>query len=59
MMISTNMKKTVICGALLAAFCATGAVFAAPANILPSFTQEAEELARLPGGGWLTLDKHG
>ena len=59
MMISMNMKKTVLCGALLAAFCATGAVFAAPANGLPSFTQEAEELARLPGGGWLTLDKHG
>lgn len=59
MMISTNMKKTVLCGALLAAFCATGAVFAAPANTLPSFTQEAEELARLPGGGWLALDKHG
>ena len=59
MMISTNMKKTVICGALLAAFCSTGAVFAAPANTFPSFTQEAEELARLPGGGWLTLDKHG
>ena len=59
MMISTNMKKPVICGALLAAFCATGAVFAAPANTLPSFTQEADELARLPGGGWLTLDKHG
>ena len=59
MMISTNMKKNVLCGALLAAFCATGAVFAAPANTLPSFTQEAEELARLPGGGWLTLDKHG
>ncbi|MEF2265780.1 phytase [Janthinobacterium sp. LS2A] len=53
------MKKNVLCGALLAAFCATGAVFAAPANTLPSFTQEAEELARLPGGGWLTLDKHG
>ncbi|WP_251373385.1 phytase [Janthinobacterium sp. JC611] len=59
MMISTDMKKNVLCGALLAAFCATGAVFAAPANALPSFTQEAEELARLPGGGWLTLDKHG
>lgn len=59
MMISMNMKKNVLCGALLAAFCATGAVFAAPANTLPSFTQEAEELARLPGGGWLTLDKHG
>ncbi|MGX9772902.1 phytase [Janthinobacterium aestuarii] len=54
-----NMKKNVLCGALLAAFCATGAVFAAPANTLPSFTQEAEELAHLPGGGWLTLDKHG
>ncbi|WP_051991727.1 phytase [Janthinobacterium lividum] len=53
------MKKNVLCGALLAAFCSTGAVFAAPANTLPSFTQEAEELARLPGGGWLTLDKHG
>ncbi|EZP36877.1 Phytase [Janthinobacterium lividum] len=59
MMTSTNMKKNVLCGALLAAFCSTGAVFAAPANTLPSFTQEAEELARLPGGGWLTLDKHG
>ena len=59
MMISNNMKKNVLCGALLAAFCATGAVFAAPANTLPSFTQEADELARLPGGGWLTLDKHG
>jgi 3-phytase len=60
MMNLNNMKKTVLCSALLAAFCATGAVFAAPAvNAAPAFTQEAEELARLPGGGWLTLDKHG
>jgi 3-phytase len=60
MMISNNMKKTVLCSALLAAFCATGAAFAAPAvNAAPAFTQEAEELARLPDGGWLTLDKHG
>ncbi|PLY40877.1 3-phytase [Janthinobacterium sp. ROICE36] len=51
------MKKTVLCSALLA--CLSGIVQAAPANALPSFTQEAEELARLPGGGWLTLDKHG
>ncbi|OEZ72714.1 3-phytase precursor [Janthinobacterium sp. HH103] len=59
MMILNNMKKTVLCSALLAAFCLGGIAQAAPANALPSFTQEAEELARLPGGGWLTLDKHG
>ncbi len=61
-MMSTNMnniKKTVLCSALLAAFCLTGTAQAAPAQAVPSFTQEAEELARLPGGGWLTLDKHG
>ena len=61
-MMSTNMnniKKTVLCSALLAAFCLTGTAQAAPAHAVPSFTQEAEELARLPGGGWLTLDKHG
>ena len=57
MMIPNNMKKTVLCSALLA--CLSGIVQAAPANALPSFTQEAEELTRLPGGGWLTLDKHG
>ena len=59
MMIVTTMKKNVLCSALLAAFCLAGTAQAAPANALPSFTQEAEELARLPGGGWLTLDKHG
>ncbi|MDN2713944.1 phytase [Janthinobacterium sp. SUN120] len=53
------MKKTVLCSALLAAFCLAGTAQAAPANTVPSFTQEAEELARLPGGGWLLLDKHG
>ena len=58
MMINT-MQKTVLCSALLAAFCLAGSAQAAPANAVPSFTQEAEELARLPGGGWLTLDKHG
>ncbi|OEZ80647.1 3-phytase precursor [Janthinobacterium sp. HH106] len=60
-MIVNNMKKTVLCSALLAAFCISGTVQAAPvaSNATPSFTQEAEELARLPGGGWLTLDKHG
>ena len=57
MMIPNNMKKTVLCSALLT--CLSGIVQAAPANALPSFTQEAEELTRLPGGGWLTLDKHG
>lgn len=61
MMILNNMKKTVLCSALLAAFCISGTAQAASvaSNALPSFTQEAEELARLPGGGWLTLDKHG
>ncbi|NVI83869.1 phytase [Janthinobacterium sp. BJB401] len=53
------MKKTVLCSALLAAFCLAGTVQAAPNQTVPSFTQEAEELARLPGGGWLLLDKHG
>ncbi|MDN2676068.1 phytase [Janthinobacterium sp. SUN033] len=53
------MKKTVLCSALLAAFCLAGTAQAAPANTVPSFTQEAEELSRLPGGGWLLLDKHG
>ena len=59
MMILNNMKKTVLCSALLAAFYLGASAQAAPANALPAFTQEAEELARLPGGGWLTLDKHG
>ena len=59
MMMSTNMKKTVLCSALLAAFAFSSQALAVPANALPSFTQEAEELTRLPGGGWLTLDKHG
>jgi 3-phytase len=63
MMIANNMKKTVLCSALLAAFAFSSLALAAPANALPStlpsVTQEAEELARLPGGGWLTLDKHG
>lgn len=59
MMITNTMKKTVLCSALLAAFCLGASAQAAPANALPAFTQEAEELARLPGGGWLTLDKHG
>ncbi|MED5595680.1 phytase [Janthinobacterium sp. P210006] len=53
------MKKTVLCSALLAAFCLGGTAQAASAQAVPSFTQEAEELARLPGGGWLLLDKHG
>ncbi|PJD00020.1 3-phytase [Janthinobacterium sp. BJB1] len=53
------MKKTVLCSAVLAAFCLGGSAQAAPAQAVPTFTQEAEELARLPGGGWLTLDKHG
>ncbi|SDA59332.1 3-phytase [Janthinobacterium sp. 344] len=59
MMTINTMKKTVLCSTLLAAFCLAGIAQAAPANALPSFTQDAEELARLPGGGWLTLDKHG
>ncbi|TSD72409.1 phytase [Janthinobacterium sp. KBS0711] len=54
-----NIKKTVLCSALLAAFCLAGTAQAAPVQAVPSFTQEAEELARLPGGGWLLLDKHG
>lgn len=58
MMINT-MKKTVLCSALLAAFCLGAGAQAAPAQAVPAFTQQAEELARLPGGGWLTLDKHG
>jgi 3-phytase len=61
MMMSNNMKKTVLCSALLAVFCIAGSVQAGPvaSNTLPTFAQQAEELARLPGGGWLTLDKHG
>ena len=59
MMILPTMKKTVLCSALLAAFSFSSLALAVAANALPSFTQEAEELARLPGGGWLTLDKHG
>ncbi len=58
-MMINNMKKTVLCSAVLAAFCLGGSAQAAPAQAVPTFTQEAEELARLPGGGWLTLDKHG
>ena len=59
MMILPTMKKTVLCSALLAAFSFSSLALAVPANALPSFTQEAEELTRLPGGSWLTLDKHG
>lgn len=59
MMMSNSMKKTVLCGALLAAFCLSATAQAAPVQAVPSFTQEAEELARLPGGGWLTLDIQG
>ena len=61
MMIVNTMKKTVLCSALLAAFSFSSVALAAPAasTAAPAFTQEAEELARLPGGGWLTLDKHG
>lgn len=61
MMIVNTMKKTVLCSALLAAFSFSSAALAATAasTAAPAFTQEAEELARLPGGGWLTLDKHG
>ncbi|WP_402718377.1 phytase [Janthinobacterium rivuli] len=59
MMILPTMKKAVLCSALLAAFCLAATAQAAPVQTVPSFTQEAEELARLPGGGWLTLDKHG
>lgn len=61
MMIVTTMKKTVLCSALLAAFSLPGLASAVPAAVTaaPAFTQEAEELARLPGGGWLSLDKHG
>lgn len=61
MMIVNTMKKTVLCSALLAAFSFSSAALATPAasTAAPAFTQEAEELARLPGGGWLTLDKHG
>ncbi|MDN2710049.1 phytase [Janthinobacterium sp. SUN118] len=54
------MKKTVLCSALLAAFSFSGVTQAAPVAMAPpAFTQESEELARLPGGGWLLLDKHG
>ena len=51
---STIVKKSIVCAALLAAF--GGMAMAAP---LPALTRHAEELARLPGGGWLALDKHG
>ncbi|MGK5035567.1 phytase [Janthinobacterium sp. LB3P118] len=58
-MILNNKKKAVLCSALLAAFSFSNLALAVPAIALPSLMQEAEELARLPGGGWLTLDKHG
>ncbi|MFZ4877570.1 phytase [Janthinobacterium sp. Mn2066] len=48
------MKKTLLCGALLAAVSLTSYAAA-----LPALTAQAEELVHLPGGGWLTLDKHG
>ena len=53
--LKTSMKHSLLCAALLAAFALPATVMAA----LPAFTQQAEELARLPGGGWLALDKHG
>ena len=51
-----TMKQSLLCAALLAAFATPVTLLAAT---LPAFTQQAEELARLPGGGWLALDKHG
>ena len=53
------LKKSLLRAALLAAFAAPASVLAANLPGLPAFTQQAEELARLPGGGWLALDKHG
>lgn len=50
------LKKSLLRAALLAAF---GLPATALAAALPTFTQQAEELARLPGDGWLALDKHG
>lgn len=50
------LKKSLLRAALLAAFALPATALAAA---LPAFTQQAEELARLPGGGWLALDKHG
>ncbi len=50
------LKKSLLRAALLAAFAAPITLLAAT---LPAFTPQAEELARLPGGGWLALDKHG
>lgn len=54
MSIHFTMKKSLLCGALLAALS-----FSTHAATLPALTAQAEELVRLPGGGWLTLDKHG
>ncbi|OBV38836.1 3-phytase [Janthinobacterium psychrotolerans] len=51
-----TMKQSLVCAALLAAFAVSTTVVAAP---LPAFTQQADDLVRLPGGGWLALDKHG
>jgi len=46
------MKRTLILSLLLASF-------SAHATKVPSSLNKAEELAALPGGGWLALDKRG
>ena len=48
-----HLKKSLLCAALLAVFSLSS--HAAP----PASTGKADELVRLPGGGWLALDKHG
>ncbi len=53
--LKTSLKHALLCAALLAAFALPATVVAA----LPALTQQAEDLVRLPGGGWLALDKHG
>lgn len=49
------MKKSLITTVILAALAAGQAVAAAPA--LPGLSAHAHELAALPGGGWLSIDK--
>nr|WP_315249357.1 phytase [uncultured Duganella sp.] len=47
------MKKSVITSVILAALAAT----ASAAPVLPGLTAQAHELAALPGGGWLSIDR--
>ena len=52
-------RHNVLAAMLLAAFSLPLQAAQPAVPTLPAFTAQAEELAHLPGGFWLTVDKHG